>query len=612
MEEGEKCLDLSGKRFSGGQLLKELKEYLHADVTRLDLTTNQVTPEVAQFLANFLTAPGCCLVSLSLVDTRMTIEACSAIFKVIGASPLIELYADDNVIKPESLMLLANSFKFSSPLEILSLVGCDISSEGFEYVVKCLSETKNLHHLRMESNSIYENGVRLLGEALDASSLTSIEIADNMIWMGGMTSFLEKAMTYPSLTALDISYNAVDLTFLSKVLVSNTSITHLAISGCKVNEQSVLPFIESLSRTHLKTLIMDGFNYQVLPISWPQVNDTIFFKHLNFEAFTTALISSDYLEDVRIGYLELEQIHALEQSLSGENISKSIKISVHDFGRTHDCWVLNFPAFSVDSPVDLIKWCGKLDDTNATYFGRIAVCALYRDDRLSKINLSSKNISDSIFIRVMKELDGRNLTSLDASDNALGNESVDSIISFLHNQRINELNLAKNHINEHGTGRLFKFFNENPDRCPRVLEYHYHIQNDNNELNDHQFYNDLANFLKQNMSLQTLKISGTITPIDVLKIVNSLKDNNTLQILEIDSEFIHTYMNPDPQPERKFIDEYVKLVKALKAVLYDGNCVLQNFKFDLLTEVFIYCDQEIVECWDSCLAKLKKNKNGRK
>lgn len=611
MEEGEKTLDFSGKRYNGVQLLRELKEFLHPDVSRLDLTTNQVTPEVAQFLANFLTAPGCCLVSLSLIDTRMTVEACTTIFKIIGESPLVELYADDNVIKPESLMALANSIKFSSPLEILSLVGCDISTEGFEFVVKCLSETKNLHHLRVESNSIYENGVRQLGDVLEASSLTSIEIADNMIWMGGMTSFLEKVMMYPSLSHLDISYNAVDLSYLSKVLISNTGITHLAISGCKVNESYVLSFLESLSRTHLHTLIMDGFNYQVLPVSWPQVNDTIFAKNLNFEAFAGALISNDYLEDVRIGHLELEQIHSLEQKLSGENIHKSIKISVHDFGKTHDCWVLNFPAFSVDAPVDVIKWAGKLDDTNAQYFGRLAVCSLYRDDRLSKVNISSKSISDGIFRKIMTELDGFFLQMLDCSDNALSNDSVDSLISFMHKQRINELNISKNHINEHGAMRLFQFFKENPDRVPRVLDFHFHT-NENSELVEHQFFKDLAAFLQMNTTLVTLKLSGSVTPLDVNTIVAALKDNQWLNSLEIDSEYIKTYMSPDPQPDKKFVDEYVKVAKTLKSVLCEGSSLLQNFKFDLMTEVFIYFDQEIVDAWDAARMKLRANKGGRK
>ena len=612
MEESD-TLDLSSKRFNGNQLMRELQARLTPYIARLDLTGNQITEECASYLAEKLREPGCSIISLCVTETRLTVAAASTLFKAVGESPLIEFYADDLVLKPESLALLANSINFSSPLEILSLVGCDISSEGFEALIRCLSEAKNLKHLRIDSNSIYETGVRLLGDCLENSSLTTIEIADNMIWIGGMTSFLEKVMVYPYLTGLDISYNAVDLSYLAKVLVANQNITHLAISGCKVNESSVLPFLESISKTRLHTLIFDGFNYQVLPTSWPQVQDTIFSKRLHFEAFTQAIINSETLVDIRIGYLELEQINSLEQNLTNDKISKNIKLSLNDFGRNKDCWVLNFPAFSVDAPSDVMEWGGKIDESNAEYMGLLMRHALFNDNLLSKMDLSAMLLTNGVLEKILLSLEGMSLQKLDIADNKLTDEAVTALTNHLQTASITEIMMTKNKFTDIAADVLFHFLANNSYRSPNILEFQFNI-NESNELREHQCIEDLAQFLQSNPSLKTFKLIGNVSPLDVIKIVRSLSSNSTLTELVIDSSYMEAYKNPDPfsNPEKQEVFDrlteiYVNLAKELHSVLTTTSCVLQNFTFELLTEVYIYRG-DIIPIWNECEKKLKENR----
>ena len=605
MEETD-TLDFSNRHYCGQQLLTELQRCLTPYVCRLDLTGNQINEECATFLAEKLSEPGCCIISLCITETRLTVTAASTIFRVIGQSPVIEFYADDLVLKAESLSLLANSISFSSPLEILSLVGNDISSEGFVNLVRCLSETKNLKHLRVGSNSIYETGIRALGESLENSSLTSIDVSDNMIWMGGMTSFLERVMSYPYLTALDISYNAVDLVYLTKVLVANQSITHLAISGCKVNEQSVLQFLEALSKTRLHTLIFDGFNYQVLPTSWPQVKDTTFSKRIHFEAFTSALIASETLEDVRIGYLELEQIFTLEQRLTCETMNKSIKISLNDFGRMHDCWVLNFPAFSVDAPSDTMEWGGNIDTSNAEYMGNLMRHALFNDKMLSKMDLSAMGLTDGVFAKILASLDGITLQLLNINENKLTNSSVTELINYLKNGSINDILMGKNEFTEAAAQQFFRFLATTPSRSPQTLEFQFNNQNDD-ELREHPCFDDLAGFIQGDTTLRVLKLSGSISPGDVLKLVHALSSNTTLTELEIDSSFIELYRSPDPNIEPSVTEVYFNVANELRSVLKLSSCALRHFKYDLLTEVFIYY-KDIIPIWDECLEEMKKKK----
>lgn len=603
MEETD-TLDFSNRNYCGPQLLSELQRCLTPYIYRLDLTGNQINEDCANFLAEKLIESGCCIISLCITETRMTVAAASTIFKVIGQSPIIEFYADDLVLKPESLNLLANSISFSSQLEILSLVGDDISSEGFINLVHCLSETKSLKHIRVGSNSIYETGIRALGEALESSSLTSIDVSDNMIWMGGMTSFLEKVMSYPYLTELDISYNAVDLVYLAKVLVANQSITHLAISGCKVNEHSVLPFLESIPKTGLRTLIFDGFNYHILPTTWPQVKDLTFSKRLHFEAFTNSLIASETLVDVRIGYLELEQIFTLEQRLTCEAINKSIKLSLNDFGRIGDCWVLNFPAFSVDAPSDVMEWGGSIDISNAEYMGNLMRHALFNDKMLSKIDLSSMELTDGVFAKILTSLDGITLQMLNIHENKLTNSSVTELINHLNSASINEIIMTSNEFTDAAAQQLFHFFATTPSRSPQILSFSFTAKNDI-ETREHPGIDDLANFIQGDPVLKVLKIGGSISAGDAYKIIRALGSNTTITDLEIESSNINAYKSPDPAIDPKITEGYIKVANELRNVLKTSKCALSKFKYDLLTEVFLY-NGNIIPIWNECLGELKK------
>jgi len=604
-------LDLSNQNLGAKTLLKILKEKLNVDIIRLDLTGNFIDEDCADYLASFIKSSGCNILSLSVVETRLTISNSSKIFSAIGVSPIIEFYADDNFITPETIKALGDSITPNTQLQVLSLCGCDISSDGCCILASFLPNMRYLSHLRLESNSIYENGLAFLTKVIDNTSILSIEIGDNMIWEKGMSDFLEKIASMQKIVSLDISCNCVNLQLLTRLLSKDSPLSHLSISGCKVVENQVYTFIESVSRSNLKTLIVDGLNFSNIPTSWPSVQDVVFTKKPHFDVLMNAIINCKPLEDVRIGYLELDQIRSLETKLNSDNIHKNVKISLQDFGRTGNCWVLNFPAFSIDSPTDVMSWKGKLVLLNADSFGPVMRCSLFRDRVLSKIDFSSLKMVDEVFAKLLMSLGGHNLQVLDLTDNELTNASLDYLINYFRDSSISELNISKNKITDIGAKKLFGFLQERHERSPRKLEISIK-GTEPEEKKIHTYTEMLGEYISNDSVLKELKIIGPISFSDSIKIVQSLKNNSHLTSLVLDSEFCSHYLNPDPPLDPELETTSFDVFKELLHSLTDkkSKCILDTFSFPYLTEVYIY-NEKSIQIWRDIEKKLNDNRFNR-
>lgn len=583
MEESD-VVDLSGKHLSSKTLLKELEEKLKTDVSRLDLTQNHVDQEVADFLSKFLmNSDICSLISLALIETRLTIQAATTIFKAIGSSSLLEFYADDNVLKVESLTALGESLSKSS-IQVLSLVGCDISDDGFSALIANLNKCDLLRYLRVESNSIHETGLRSLTNILGSSSLISIEIADNMIWQQGMTEFLIAAKNYGRLEYLDISYNCVNLKDLINFLTDNDVLKKLAVSGCKVDKAYVRHFISSLKKTKLNTLLMCGFDYDKIPVKWQKVKDDIFSDPDNFSAFKEVIKFSEYLEDIRIGFLDLDQISDLADSLNIQSIQRNIKISLQDFGRSGDCWVLNFPAFSLDAPCDVVEWESKLDTSNSKYFGTIVKNALFRDKIIQKVDLANTMLEDEQVALILESLDGHVLQLLDLTSNKLSHAMYDYLLKHLERNTILELCLTNNKSNLFNVEKLFQFFYLNPDKCPRLLEVGFTVPGDSEDI-PHSSLQPLFSILENNYKLKSLLIKGSVSVKDAIRIAESLVSNNTLTHLKIESQYLEQYQGAEKFYNNTYKDYYLDAARKFQTALKSG-CALQSFKYDSLVNVY--------------------------
>ncbi|OHS97862.1 hypothetical protein TRFO_35876 [Tritrichomonas foetus] len=633
----------------GTVTLNFLKEHVLNGIVSLDLTTNLITFESAEYLSTILKNPKSSLKYLSLIESRLTQKAADIIFESIGDSTLIEFYADDNVFPEEQCKVLAESLKKNPPLELLSLCGCDIPSGGGIAIAEALPSNSHLKHLRIESNSLYDFGAKKLGEVIPKSSLISLNIADNEIWAEGTTAILTN-LKFSQVESLDLSYNIVDLNVLNEE-IEKTKIKDLALSGCKVHEQLFPAFLGKIPTMRLQTLILDGFNFQTLPISWPRVKDTLWSTCAYFDDLMLALQQSQTIVDLRVGFLDMDQIFGLKRLIE-DGPERSITISMHDFGRTGNCWVVHLPEFKFEAPCSTFRWNSSITLDNCELVGSVIQNAtvfpssdtsdtpaaptntitsthtkqtgksskskgkehknhqnvpIIPTNKIDTVDLHDMKLEDDVFIKLLNSMNGYNLKLLDCSDNNLGDASLDAVRNFLKETHINELDFSGNASSDLGCETFIHNLLEDNITVPQKLSLCFK-STDLGELSGHSTPNMIAELLKENVNIESLYLGGPVTAADALAIIDAIPHNSHIRELEFQSDHIKNYMNPDPEINQDVQGQFIVLASLIHSALWDKKsmCKLKSFTFPMLTEVFIY-HEDICSQWLDVEKKLAQN-----
>ena len=354
-------LDISDKNLWHTPLLNFLKGKLAPTLVSLDISNNHISAECAQYLSDFIESSRT-LKLLNISSTLLTKSGATILFSSIQNSSIEELYADNNILMKESCSALGSSLKRNANLHVLSVCGCDILDESCIEIAKGIDESSELKQLRIESNSIYDSGAFEVANAIKRAKLELVSVADNQIWNNGTKAIIEAGFDNKYMKCLDLSYNVVDLELLSRLLLNNENIEAIGISGCKVNENKFNEFIQNLSKTNLKTLIVNGLNFNELPVSWPKVDNEIWSKF--FDSFIITLASFNTLKDLRIGYLNLDQLYKLSSTLERLG-NDNLVICFQDFGHTNDCWLYYSHDRHFESPSNVFTWNDEIPENSA-------------------------------------------------------------------------------------------------------------------------------------------------------------------------------------------------------------------------------------------------------
>ena len=607
MEEDDTIIDASDKFMWNAVTFSFIQENVVKGITYLDLSTNHVSFESAIFLAKFISEKDSTLRGLCLVSTHLTTRAAKVIFEAVGSSKLIEFFADNNILVQESCETLGEALKMGPPLEILSLCGCNISSEGGIAIASSLPHLKHLEHLRLESNNLFDFGAQEIAKTMQDSTYTHLSLADNEIWMDGTKSLLTEIGRTQRIVSLDISYNIVDLDLLSRVLTEVPMLEELCISGCKVKEDSIANFLGRLPQSHLKILIADGFDFNILPVSWPKIQDKTFSQQVYFEMLMRAIIESETLSDIRVGFIELDSVMKINTLLQDANIEREIHFSIHDFGRTGNCWVCHYPDFSIESPCDTLKWQSEvLNDEGPRQIGNIYNVSLFNGEKLKNIDVSNCSLTDRTCIDMLQSLNDVELNYFDLGTNKFGDPIVDHLIDMLKRCYVRDLRLEKTLLTDDGLAKLMKFLAKDISRCPRELSFTV-ISEDKDQLSKHQTFIELANVLSKTDCIESLCLDGVITAPDIQIIVEEMKGNPNVRELNFDTDLISEYSSPDPPIDENVTAAFSEMSKSLHAFVTEGDCALKDFKFPLYTEIFIYCDPQMMEQWHQIEAVIEEN-----
>lgn len=603
-------IDISG-RFMWEKATNEfLRKHLSDSLIQLDLSTNHISLASAELLSDFIQRPDSKLEALCISSCRLTAKAATVIFTALGNSKLIEFYADDNTFSEENCKALSASIAKNPPLRLLSVIGCDIPAEGVVAIAGALPSNRNLKILRLESNSMFDLGAKALATSLPSSNIEELTSGDNEIWHEGIIALIEGCIETKTLRSVDFAYNRMDMSYLNRYLMTG-QLEELCISGCKVNETDVMGFLDYIGRSRLKKLIIDGFNYQVLPVSWPKVRDDIWQNGLIFEQFLRSIELCRTLTDVRVGYMELEQIRALKRRLEVQD--REISISFHDFGRTWNCWVLEIPKGVYHAPLDKFEWKGGLNEDNCVVIGDIVKHAIVDDDKvITTLNLSGCAIPDSLCRRILDSLSGHNLVSLDLSNNQLTDGSLEPLTTFLSTTKVESLFIDKNNFSDTGCATLIETLpGISKDLAPSSLRIAFASEN-MDELGEHATPQRFAELFRGNYHLTNLRLIGPISVNDAIAMVSELASNSSLQCLELESEYTKNYTSPAPILPEDVQTTFIQFADVLWRTLCDkkSQCRLHTLKFPLFTEVFLY-HEDILGKWQECEAKMDHNKGSK-
>ena len=603
-------IDASGKFMWGSPTYTYLRETLHNEIVSLDLSTNHINLESASYLADFMRTSQN-LRYLSVIQTKLIQESSKLIFSAIGDSQLLEFYADDNIFQKEPCSALSESLRKNPPLELLSLNGCDIPDEGIISIASAFipdneslqASNTHLKHLRLESNSMFDSGAQKLGEVLPNTSLISLSVADNQIWNEGTTSIILN-ISKSHLESLDLSYNIVELDVLAKEL-EKRRITSLGISGCKVNEHQLVNFLQRIPNFGLKTLIMDGFNLQMLPISWPRVEDTLWSNHTYFDALKSSLISPT-ITDLRIGYFDLDQIFIINKVLEARQ--NELIISLQNFGKTDDIWLFKVPGPYFESPTNVFKWKGKIDSGNCQFIGQIVAQTKVTNDNndddqlIATMDFNGLELEDEIvglIINSMKDFPIKHLNF-----NKIGENSLECFSEYIKKIKLESLDIGDNKTTTDEGLSNFLLSIKDPSIFPRRITLCFK-SNDGSEFAKHRVSEVISEILKENIEIEFLSLKGPITVSDAIEIISSFSSNSHLHEIRLDSEHTKKYTSPDPDLNDDIQARFIDLVNILHESIFDDEsiCKLRKFYFPLFTEIYLY-HNEIYDKWIEIDSKL--------
>lgn len=616
----ESVIDLSGQFLWRKVLLARLESEIDRDVVSMDLSTCHVCGKCAEKIIELMHMKDANLRVLNLKMCRMDVKTSAAIVRAIPDSKVKELILDGNVLTVDVCKVIGEVLAKNPSLEKLSVKRCDIPADGCIVLAMGLPKASNLRVLLLDENCIFDRGAQALAGYVPSSALVALSVADNQIWSAGTSVLLRANIGNTKLVSLNLAYNIVDIVLVVQFLKQVSSVKEVSITGCKVNEANLEFFFEEVRKTRLEMLAIESLNYSVLPVSWPKVADTIWSNQTFFTSFLRVLQTSETLSTVRLGFMELTQIHAIAEMYKRNEITRPLLLGFSDFGRTSDRWVISFPEFSIMAPTSLFKWAAENIGAGSLLFAEFFKASKYESEEedvsesqpLTSISLSGIKMNDTEVTNIFSSLIEADITEFDEIDlsrNPFGDAAIENIITLFKKANIGTFDISQTSVTEVGVDQFLKSFTGKASKnAPSVFKFSLKTTNDG-DTEFHELFNALASMIKSDSPLEELVIEGPVTAVDLTSIFEMLPKNTHLRSLVVSCQIPEKYKGESPQIDEEVQATYDRMVFALhEALTSDGSkCVLSEFVFPLLTSVFLFSD-EILNIWHDVESGLAANR----
>jgi Ran GTPase-activating protein (RanGAP) involved in mRNA processing and transport len=530
----ETAIDLSGRWLWSVPTFGHIQASLTYNVTVLNLSTCHVSHGCALLISDHLQNDHSRLLTLNLNYCRVSVSSSIEIFQAIPGSRLTSLSLDGNCLTQEACAAFSSVLDSDPALEAVSLRSCQIWPSSCGLIAAHLSRASRLRVLWLDDNSILDGGAEAIAGNLAASFLSGLSVRGGQVWRTGTTVLLRAVLASKRLTALDRCGNTVDLQLLGAVLKQTPALTCIAISNCRVEESKFLTFLMELPQCGLTGLILEGLNFEELPISSPKPADTLWTNQAYFDALLRAIDTSPTLEDVRIGFWDLQQIFRVADVYGRGWIPRKVEVVLSDFGRSGCSWVLTMPGPTLISPSPVFDWKTSICPAEAERIGQLFTLAKFDENPLATVRISRVFLTDHVARLILLGFDtSMVLSELDLSSNPFGDDTVDAFTTFLARLYVQGLNLTDTNLTPAGLLDIFRTMEEQAfDHIPMRIEFSIEVTEEN-ELAAVALSQELGMLLRRNPAITELVIHGLVPVTEMTMLVHGLMSNSVLTILKI-------------------------------------------------------------------------------
>ncbi|XP_043853722.1 NACHT, LRR and PYD domains-containing protein 3-like [Dromiciops gliroides] len=253
----------------------------HGRMKYLDLSENVLEDVGLNLLCEALGNPDCNLQELKLSQCHLTAASCHDLSTCIKNQSLTHLDVSGNFLCDCGMRLLCEALRHPAcNLQKLMLSMCHLTDSCCQDVSSALKNNQSLIHLDLGCNSLYSHGVKLLCEALEneACNLQTLQLWNCQLSAAcchALSSVLKKnqSLTHLNLGANSLGNNGVKLLcdalgnqncklqelklckcllsaagcqYLSSALKSNQSLIHLKLTGNGLGDDGVKLLFEAL------------------------------------------------------------------------------------------------------------------------------------------------------------------------------------------------------------------------------------------------------------------------------------------------------------------------------------------------------------------------------
>ena len=501
-------------------ILKALKENSRLNI--LHLNGNLMTEEAAEDLADVIKS-NAHLKQLCIANNKLGVSAAVILQALTRTSKLKALDLNGNKLTGQVVEHLVSVIKNNSCLEQLYLSDNDFKS-SVSAIFKALKENSRLNILHLNGNVMTEEAAEDLADVIKSNAhLKQLSIANNKF--GVSAAVILQALTRTSkLKALDLNGNKLTgqvVEHLVSVIKNNSHLEQLYLSynDFKSSVSAILKALKENSRLHI--------------------------LHLNGNVMTEE--AAEDLANVIKNNTHLKQL-----SIANNKLGVSAAVILQALTKTSKLECLN------------------LNGSNLT--GQVVehlVSVIKNNSHLEQLYLSSNDFKSSVstILKALKE--NSRLSILHLNDNVMTEEAAEDLADVIkNNTHLKQLCIKNNKLGVSAAVILQAL------RRTSSLK----VLNLNGSNLTEQLVGDLINVIRNNLNLEELYLSNNDLHSSVFVILQALKENSELEILNLSSNNVTGLVVKDLISVIKFSSNLQQLALENNNLQLSSIMILQALK----------------------------------